>query len=164
VPLLEHIMNAKDMQVKLNPNPVGPRLGDLRRRRRTAFSLPRIALGKTDDAPFTSAPRGQDHAIGNPMTALDNVPCNGSRACCLPDMTRPMPERGDLIWIFEHEVMATAVGPTAILQCFLRKCFLTKTRPEQSPAKVRASVQPLSLWRQAAPHRVHLLFRWTRII
>jgi hypothetical protein len=26
-----------------------------------------------------------------------NVPCNGSRACCLPDMTRPMPERGDLI-------------------------------------------------------------------
>jgi hypothetical protein len=58
-----------------------------------------------------------------------------------------MPERGDLIWIFEHEVMATAVGPTAILQCFLSKCFFSKcffskcffskTRPEQSPAKVR---------------------------
>ncbi len=79
-------------------------------------------------------------------------------------MTRPMPERGDLIWIFEHEVMATAVGPTAILQCFLSKCFLSKTRPEQSPAKVRLGAAPLSLGRQAAPHRVHLLFRWTRII
>jgi len=71
------------------------------------------------------------------MTALGSVLCNGSRACCLHDMTRPMPERGDLIWIFEHEVMATAAGPTAILQCFLSKCFLSKTRPEQSPAKVR---------------------------
>jgi hypothetical protein len=71
------------------------------------------------------------------MTALGNVLCNGSRACCLHDMIRPMPERGDLIWIFEHEVMATAAGPTAILQCFLSKCFLSKTRPEQSPAKMR---------------------------
>jgi hypothetical protein len=51
-------------------------LGDLRRRRRTAFSLPRIDLGKTDDAPFTSA--RQDHVIGNliedhPMTALSKT-------------------------------------------------------------------------------------------
>jgi hypothetical protein len=40
-------------------------LGDLRRRQRTAFSLTRITLGETDDAPFTSAPRGQDHSVGN---------------------------------------------------------------------------------------------------
>jgi hypothetical protein len=71
------------------------------------------------------------------MTALGNFPCNGFRACCLHDMTRPMPERGDLIWIFEHEIMATAAGPAAILQCFLSKCFLSNTRPEQSSAKVR---------------------------
>jgi hypothetical protein len=88
--------------------------------------------------PLSRVPRArQDHAIGNliedhPMTALGNVPCNGSRACCLHDMTRPMPERGDLIWIFEHEVMATAAGPTAILQCFLSKCFLSKCFPAPS--------------------------------
>jgi hypothetical protein len=48
-----------------------------------------------------------------------------------------MPERGDLIWIFEHEIMVTAVELTAILQCFPSKRFLSKTRPEQSPVKVR---------------------------
>jgi uncharacterized protein len=51
------------------------------------------------------------------MTALGNVPCNGCRACCLHDMIPLMPERGDLIWTFEHEVIATAAGPTAVLQC-----------------------------------------------
>jgi uncharacterized protein len=28
-----------------------------------------------------------------------------------------MPERGDLIWTYEHEVTATAAGPTAVQQC-----------------------------------------------
>ena len=51
------------------------------------------------------------------MTALGNVPCNGCRACCLHDMIPLMPERGDLIWTYEHEVIATAAGPTAVLQC-----------------------------------------------
>ena len=51
------------------------------------------------------------------MTALGNVPCNGCRACCLHDVIPLMPERGDLIWTFEHEVIATAAGPTAVLQC-----------------------------------------------
>jgi hypothetical protein len=51
------------------------------------------------------------------MTALGNVPCNGCRACCLHDMIPLMPERGDLIWTYEHEVIATGTGPTAVLQC-----------------------------------------------
>jgi hypothetical protein len=51
------------------------------------------------------------------MTALGNVPCNGCRACCLHDMIPLMPERGDLIWTYEHEVIVTAAGPTAVLQC-----------------------------------------------
>jgi hypothetical protein len=125
--------------------------------------------------PLSRVPRArQDHAIGNliedhPMTALGNVPCNGSRACCLHDMTRPMPERGDLIWIFEHEVMATAAGPTAILQCFLSKCFLSKcflskTRPEQSPAKMRPRCSRCRSGGKQLPTECILLFRWTRII
>ena len=52
-----------------------------------------------------------------PMTALGNVPCNGCRACCLHDMIPLMPERGDLIWTYKHEVVATATGPKAVLQC-----------------------------------------------
>jgi uncharacterized protein len=28
-----------------------------------------------------------------------------------------MPERGDLIWTYEHGVVAAAAGPTAVLQC-----------------------------------------------
>jgi hypothetical protein len=28
-----------------------------------------------------------------------------------------MPEHGDLIWTYEHEVIATAAGPMAVLQC-----------------------------------------------
>ena len=52
-----------------------------------------------------------------PMTALGNVPCNGCRACCLHDMIPLMPERGDLIWTYKHEVIATGAGPTAVLQC-----------------------------------------------
>jgi hypothetical protein len=55
----------------------------------------------------------EDH----PMTALGNVPCNGCRACCLHDMIPLMPERGDLIWTYKHEVVATAAGPKAVLQC-----------------------------------------------
>ena len=51
------------------------------------------------------------------MTALGNVPCNGCRACCLHDMIPLMPERGDLIWTYEHQVIATGAGPTAVLQC-----------------------------------------------
>jgi Fe-S-cluster containining protein len=51
------------------------------------------------------------------MTALGNIPCNGCRACCLHDMIPLMPERDDLIWTYEHEVIATAAGPTAVLQC-----------------------------------------------
>jgi len=51
------------------------------------------------------------------MIALGNVPCNGCRACCLHDMIPLMPERGDLIWTYEHEVIATATGPAAVLQC-----------------------------------------------
>jgi hypothetical protein len=51
------------------------------------------------------------------MTALGNVPCNGCRACCLHDMIPLMPERGDLIWTYKHEVVATAAGPKAVLQC-----------------------------------------------
>jgi len=55
----------------------------------------------------------EDH----PMIALGNVPCNGCRACCLHDMIPLMPEHGDLIWTYEHEVIATATGPAAVLQC-----------------------------------------------
>jgi Putative zinc- or iron-chelating domain len=51
------------------------------------------------------------------MTAVGNVPCNGCRACCLHDMIPLMPERGDLIWTYKHEVVATATGPKAVLQC-----------------------------------------------
>jgi Fe-S-cluster containining protein len=51
------------------------------------------------------------------MTALGNVPCNGCRACCLNDMISLMPERGDLIWTYEYDVIATAAGPMAVLQC-----------------------------------------------
>ena len=51
------------------------------------------------------------------MTALGNVPCNGCSACCLHDMIPLMPERGDLIWTYKHEVVATAAGPKAVLQC-----------------------------------------------
>jgi uncharacterized protein len=84
------------------------------------------------------------------MTALGNVPCNGCRACCLHDVIPLMPERGDLIWTFEHEVIATAAGPTAVLQCGktdgctihdrapaicrafdCRDLFLSKTRAER---------------------------------
>src|SRR5450631_668281 len=50
------------------------------------------------------------------MTALGNVPCNGCRACCLHDMIPLLPERGDLIWTYKHEVVATAAGPKAVLQ------------------------------------------------
>jgi uncharacterized protein len=50
------------------------------------------------------------------MTALGNVPCNGCRACCLHDTIPLLPERGDLIWTYEHEVIATAAGPTAVLR------------------------------------------------
>jgi hypothetical protein len=50
------------------------------------------------------------------MTALGVVLCNGCRACCLHDMIPLMPERGDLIWTYRHEVIATAAGPTAVLQ------------------------------------------------
>jgi hypothetical protein len=45
------------------------------------------------------------------MTALGNVPCNGCRACCLHDMIPLMPERGDQIWTYKHEVIATAGDP-----------------------------------------------------
>ncbi len=48
-------------------------------------------------------------------------------------MTRPMPERGDLIWIFEHEVMATAGA-------FLASVFLARPAPSSRPPKC-ASVQ-----------------------
>lgn len=51
------------------------------------------------------------------MTALGNVPCNGCRACCLHDMIPLMPERGDLIWTYEHEVLATATELPAALSC-----------------------------------------------
>ena len=50
------------------------------------------------------------------MTAVGNVPCNGCRACCLHDMIPLLPERGDLIWTYKHEVVATAAGPKAVLQ------------------------------------------------
>ena len=55
----------------------------------------------------------EDH----PMTALGNVPCNGCRACCLHNMIPLMPERGDLIWTYKHDVLATAAGPKAVLKC-----------------------------------------------
>ena len=50
------------------------------------------------------------------MTTLGNVPCNGCRARCLHDMIPLLPERGDLIWTYKHEVVATAAGPKAVLQ------------------------------------------------
>ena len=53
----------------------------------------------------------------DPMTALGNVPCNGCRACCLHNMIPLMPERGDLIWTYKHDVVATAAGPKAVLKC-----------------------------------------------
>jgi uncharacterized protein len=87
------------------------------------------------------------------MTALGNVPCNGCRACCLHDTIPLLPERGDLIWTYEHEVIATAVlwygetgeciylGPDgctihdrapAICRAFdCREIFLSKTRAER---------------------------------
>ena len=81
---------------------------------RTAFS---VRFGTIDECAAE-----QDHVLGNLiedhlMTALGNVPCNGCRACCLHDMIPLMPERGDLIWTYEHEVIATSAGPTAVLQC-----------------------------------------------
>src|SRR5664280_1129690 len=100
---------------KLNPNPDRTSLGScLRPCRWTAFS---VRFGTIDECAAQ-----QDHVVGNLiedqlMTALGNVPCNGCHACCLHDMIPLMPERGDLIWTYEHEVIATAVGPTAVLQC-----------------------------------------------
>jgi Fe-S-cluster containining protein len=77
------------------------------------------------------------------MTALGNVPCNGCRACCLHDMIPLMPERGDLIWTYEHEVLATATGPTAVLQCGkTRECIYLGqdgcTIHDRAPAICRA--------------------------
>jgi hypothetical protein len=47
-------MNKRDVQVILNPNPDRASLGRFTAVSRTAFSLPRTDLGKTDDAPFSS--------------------------------------------------------------------------------------------------------------
>jgi uncharacterized protein len=71
---------------------------------------------------LTSARRSRIMQLENliedhPMTALGNVPCNGCRACCLHNIIPLMPERGDLIWTYKHEVVATAAGPKAVLQC-----------------------------------------------
>jgi hypothetical protein len=52
------------------------------------------------------------------MTALGNVPCNGCRACCLHDTIPLMPERGDLIWTYEHEVPRLFVGHSIAEKCF----------------------------------------------
>jgi len=99
----EHIMNMLDVQVMLNPNPDRTSLGScLGPRRRTAFS---VRFRTIDECAAQ-----QDHVVGNliedhPMTALGNVPCNGCRACCLHDMIPLLPERGDLIWTYEHEVI-----------------------------------------------------------
>jgi hypothetical protein len=87
-------MNTSDVQVILNPTPLSltnARGGRIMRHRNLVEDLP--------------------------MTALGNVPCNGCRACCLHDMVPLMPERGDLIWTYKHEVIATATGPTAVLPC-----------------------------------------------
>ena len=108
-------MNMLDVQVMLNPNPDRTSLGScLCPRRRTAFS---VRFRTIDECAAQ-----QDHVVGNliedhPMTALGNVPCNGCRACCLHDMIPLLPERGDLIWTYEHEVIAMADGPTAVLPC-----------------------------------------------
>ena len=71
---------------------------------------------------LTTARRGRIMRLENliedhPMTALGNVPCNGCRACCLHNMIPLMPERGDLIWTYKHDVLATAAGPKAVLKC-----------------------------------------------
>ena len=108
-------MNAIDVQVIRNPDPDRTSLGSyFVPSRRTAFSL---RFGTIDECAAQ-----QDHVVGNliadhPMTALGNLPCNGCRACCLHDMIPLMPEHGDLIWTYEHEVIATAAGPMAVLQC-----------------------------------------------
>jgi hypothetical protein len=51
------------------------------------------------------------------MSALGDVPCGLCRACCQHDMIPLVPERGDLIWTYDHEVIATTAGTAAILQC-----------------------------------------------
>jgi hypothetical protein len=51
------------------------------------------------------------------MSALGDVPCGSCRACCRHDLIPLMPERGDLVWTYEHEVIATPDGLTAVLRC-----------------------------------------------
>lgn len=53
----------------------------------------------------------------HPVSALGDVPCGPCRACCRHDLIRLLPERGDLIWTYEHEVVATPSGPAAVLRC-----------------------------------------------
>ncbi len=51
------------------------------------------------------------------MSVLGDVPCGPCRACCRSDLIPLMPERGDLVWTYEHDVIATPAGPAAVLRC-----------------------------------------------
>jgi hypothetical protein len=50
------------------------------------------------------------------MSVLGDVPCGSCRACCRHNLIPLMPERGDAIWTYEHEVIVTLAGPAAVLQ------------------------------------------------
>ena len=51
------------------------------------------------------------------MSVLGEVPCGPCRACCRHDLIPLMPERGDLVWTYEHDVIVTPAGPSAVLRC-----------------------------------------------
>jgi hypothetical protein len=88
--------------------------------------VPRIDLGKTDDAPFKfrtidECSLRQDHAVlralrGSPMTPSATSPAMATRLLSpRHDPTDARTRRP--LWTYEHEVMATPAGPTAVLQC-----------------------------------------------
>jgi Fe-S-cluster containining protein len=51
------------------------------------------------------------------MSALGDVPCGSCRACCRHDLIPLIPEGGDRVWAYQHDVMATSAGPAAFLRC-----------------------------------------------
>jgi Fe-S-cluster containining protein len=51
------------------------------------------------------------------LSVLGDVPCGSCRACCRHDLIPLIPEGGDLVWAYQHDVIATSAGPAAFLRC-----------------------------------------------
>jgi len=51
------------------------------------------------------------------MSAIGDVSFGPCRACCRRNLIPLIPQRGDVIWTYEHEVIATLAGTVAVLRC-----------------------------------------------